>query len=65
LVDAPFPHVTAQASETKGLQKPTQVTVDKAMTVRRDKLGAAFDAADDATMLEVGHCLAVFLGIAR
>ena len=65
LVDAPLLRVTVQASETNGLQKPSQVMVDKAMTVRRDKLGAAFGAANDATMLEVGRCLAVFLGIAR
>ena len=65
LVDAPLLRVTVQASETNGLQKPSQVMVDKAMTVRRDKLGAAFGTANDATMLEVGRCLAVFLGIAR
>ena len=39
--------------------------VDKAMTMKRDKLGGAFGLASDAAMLEVGRCLAVFLGIAR
>ena len=65
LVDAPLLRVTIQPSETNGLQKPSQVMVDKAMTVKRDKLGQAFGSADDAAMLEVGRCLAVFLGIAR
>ena len=65
VVDAPLLRVTIQPSETNGLQKPSQVMVDKAMTVKRDKLGQAFGSADDAAMLEVGRCLAVFLGIAR
>ena len=30
-----------------------------------DKLGEVFGSASDAAMLEVGRCLAVFLGIAR
>jgi mRNA interferase MazF len=47
------------------MQKPSQVMVDKAMTVKRDKLGEAFGSAGDEVMLEVGRCLAVFLGIAR
>jgi mRNA interferase MazF len=41
------------------------VMVDKAMTVKRDKLGDTFGSASDEVMLEVGRCLAVFLGIAK
>lgn len=65
LVAAPLFRVTIQPTEGNGLQKPSQVMVDKAMTVKRDKLGAVFGSAGDAAMLEVGRCLAVFLGIAR
>ena len=65
LVDAPLLRVTIEPSDANGLQKPSQVMVDKAMTVKRDKLGAAFGAATDEAMLEIGRCLAVFLGIAR
>ena len=65
LVDAPLLRVSIQPSETNGLNKPSQVMVDKAMTVKRDKLGTTFGAASDAVMLEVGRCLAVFLGIAH
>jgi len=39
--------------------------VDKAMTVKRDKLGETFGTASDVVMLEVERCLAVFLGIAK
>ena len=65
LVDAPLFRVTVQPTPVNGLQKPSQVMVDKAMTVKRDKLGDVFGAASDSAMLEVGRCLAVFLGIAR
>ena len=39
--------------------------VDKAMTVRQDKLGAPFGVASDDLMVAVNRALAVFLGIAR
>lgn len=65
LVDAPLLRVTVQPDKTNNMQKPSQVMVDKAMTVKRDKLGEAFGSADDEVMLEVGRCMAVFLGIAR
>jgi mRNA interferase MazF len=65
LVEAPLFRVTVQPDTRNGMQKPSQVMVDKAMTVKRDKLGKAFGSASDEVMLEVGRSLAVFLGIAR
>ena len=65
LVDAPLLRVTVQPSDKNGLQKPSQVMIYKAMTLKRDKLGEAFGSASDDVMLEIGRCLAVFLGIAR
>ena len=65
LIDAPLFRITVQPDEANGLRKPSQIMVDKAMTVRRDKLGTPFGAASDEVMLEVSRCLAVFLGIAR
>ena len=63
LVDAPLLRVTVQPDESNGLQKPSQVMIDKAMTVKRDKLGDVFGTANDEAMLKVGRCLTVFLGI--
>ena len=63
LVDAPLLRVTVQPDERNGLQKPSQVMIDKVMTVKRDKLGPVFGSANDEAMLKVGRCLAVFLGI--
>ena len=64
LHDAPLLRVGIQPDTKNGLQKPSQIMIDKAMTVKRDKLGPAFGRASDAAMLEVGRCFAVFVGIA-
>ena len=54
-----------QPSAENGLQKASQVMVDKAMTVIREKLGPAFGRIDPDALVEVERCLAVFLGIAK
>jgi mRNA interferase MazF len=63
LVAAPLLRITLQPSADNGLLKPSQVMVDKALTVKRDKLGPAFGHIEADTMVEVERCLAVFLGI--
>lgn len=65
LVAAPLLRVAVQPSAGNGLRQPSQVMVDKAMTVKRDKAGPAFGQLDADTMVEVERCLAVFLGIAK
>ncbi len=65
LVAAPLLRVTVQPNVENGLQKPSQVMVDKAMTVMRDKVGPAFGRIDADALVEVERCLAVFLGIAK
>lgn len=65
LVAAPLLRVTVQPSAENGLQKPSQVMVDKAMTVKRDKVGPTFGHIDADALVEVERCLAVFLGIAK
>ncbi|MDR0238699.1 MAG: type II toxin-antitoxin system PemK/MazF family toxin [Deltaproteobacteria bacterium] len=65
LVAAPLLRITVQPNAENGLQKPSQVMVDKVMTVKRDKTGPAFGRIDADTMVEIERCLAVFLGIAK
>ncbi|WP_248885812.1 type II toxin-antitoxin system PemK/MazF family toxin [Acidithiobacillus acidisediminis] len=65
LVAAPLLRVTVQPNAENGLQRPSQVMVDKAMTVKRDKVGPAFGHIDGNTLVDVDRCLAVFLGIAK
>lgn len=65
LVAAPLLRVTVQSSTENGLQEPSQVMIDKAMTVRREKVGPTFGCIDADVLVEVERCLAVFLGIAK
>ncbi len=65
LVAAPLLRVTVQPTPESGLQKPSQVMVDKAMTMKRDKVGPAFGRIDADVLVEIERCLAVFLGIAK
>ena len=65
LVAAPLLRITIQPSVGNGLQQLSQVMVDKAMTVKRDKIGQAFGRIDVDVLVEVERCLAVFLGIAK
>lgn len=65
LLDAPLLRITVQPSAENALQKASQVMIDKAVTVRRDKLGQVIGRIDANALVEVERCLAVFLGIAR
>jgi len=65
LLDAPRLRVPLQPSAANGLQKPSQVMVDKAMTVKRERVGPAFGRIDPDALIEVERCLAIFLGIAK
>ncbi|MDZ4297717.1 MAG: type II toxin-antitoxin system PemK/MazF family toxin [Moraxellaceae bacterium] len=64
LVDAPLLRVTVQPNAENGLQKPSQVMIDKILTIRRDKMGPVFGRLDSTTLLEIERRLTVFLGIA-
>jgi mRNA interferase MazF len=65
LVNAPLFRVTVRPTVENGLRQISQIMVDKAMTVKRDKLGPGFGRIDADVMVEVERCLAVFLGIAK
>ena len=64
LRETPLFRVLVEPSEGNGLHKRSQVMVDKAQTVPREKVGAVFGHLDETTMLAVTRALAVFLGIA-
>jgi len=62
-VEAPLLRIDVTPSPKNGLQKPSQVMIDKIVTVKRDKIGKVFGVAGDALMLKVGRNLAVFPGV--
>ena len=64
LVDAPIVRLMVQPTAKNGLRKSSQIMIDKAMTVRRDKCGPPFGRLEDDMMTSVTRSLAVFLGIA-
>jgi mRNA interferase MazF len=65
LRETPLFRVTLEPGAANGLQKPSQVMVDKAVTMARERIGEPFGHLDAETMLTVERCLAVFLGIAK
>jgi mRNA interferase MazF len=64
LVDAPLIRTTIEPSPRNGLRKRSQVMIDKAMSVKRDKIGSTIGQLDSASLLAVTRLLAVFFGIA-
>ncbi|MFO8003914.1 type II toxin-antitoxin system PemK/MazF family toxin [Thioalkalivibrio sp.] len=64
LVDASLIRLAVEPKATNGVRKPSQVMVDKAMTVRRDRVGPPFGRLDDDAMVAVDRSLALFLGFA-
>lgn len=64
LVDAPLIRVPVSPNPGNGLHKPSQVMIDKAMAVKRERIGETFGRLDDETLLSVTRSLAVFLAIA-
>lgn len=63
-VDAPLMRITVEPSAENGLRKTSQIMVDKAMTVKRDKIGTVLGTLEPDKLVEVGRCLAVFIGLA-
>jgi mRNA interferase MazF len=64
LRDTPLFRVRITPDADNGLQNISEIMVDKATTIPREKIGVLIGVADYATMQEVNRCLAVFLGIA-
>lgn len=65
LREAPLFRFRLEPSIETGLRKPSQVMIDKAMTVARSKLGTPFGRIDPNLLAELDRLLAVFLGIAK
>ncbi len=65
LIATPLFRITIQPNTENGLQKPSQIMLDKIMTVKRDKIGPSFGQIDVDALVEIERCLAIFLGIAK
>ncbi len=64
LRNTPLFRVPITPDAANGLQKPSEIMVDKVTTIPREKIGPIIGVADYATMQAVNRCLALFSGIA-
>ncbi len=64
IIDAPLIRHTVEPTPTNGLEKTSQVMVDKTMTVRKERIGASFGRVDDDALLAITRSLAAFVGVA-
>ncbi|MHC6591636.1 type II toxin-antitoxin system PemK/MazF family toxin [Arthrobacter sp. C152] len=65
LTDAPLLRLTLEPGKLNGLDRASQIMVDKLTTVRRSNVGQRIGRIDSETMVAVEQSLAVFLGLAR
>jgi mRNA interferase MazF len=63
LREAPLLRIRLEPEATNGLQKTSEVMVDKAQSILRDKVGNVFGQLSEDEMLAVSRSLAVFLGV--
>ena len=64
IVDAPLVRLTIDPRRENGLSHVSQVMVDKAITLPRDKVGETMGRLDEVVMLRVTRALAMWLGMA-
>ncbi len=62
LVEAPLLRIAI--GRESGLERASQIQIDKAQTPRRERIGPVIGRADNATLAAVNRALAVFLGLA-
>ena len=64
LRQTPLFRVTVKPSVGNGLSRPSQVMVDKAHTIPREKIGKTFGRLEEDVIMAVNRALALFLGFA-
>lgn len=62
LVEAPLLRIGI--GPESGVERPSQIQIDKPQTPRRERIGAVIGRTDKATLRAVNRALAVFLGLA-
>ena len=64
LIAAPIFRLDIEPSPLNGLSKPSQVQIDKLMSIRIEKMGTVIGELNDAMMVRVNRALALWLGLA-
>ncbi|HZQ14748.1 MAG TPA: type II toxin-antitoxin system PemK/MazF family toxin [Pseudolabrys sp.] len=60
----PMVRITIEPDEQTQLNARSQIMIDKAITVPREKIGGKFGSVREADMLAVNRALALFFGLA-
>jgi mRNA interferase MazF len=63
LRETPLFRVRIAPDEANGLQKTSDIMVDKAQTVSRERIGEVIGRVPETVMVSVSRTLAVFLGV--
>lgn len=63
IVEAPLFRLLLEAKPENGLERPSQVMVDKIVALRRERIGKVIGTLDADTMLQVNRSLALVLGL--
>jgi mRNA interferase MazF len=63
LRDAPLMRFTVEPTSGNGLEKPSQVMVDKITTVAIGKIGKMIGQLEERQMVGLNQLMAVFLGV--
>ena len=62
-IDAPLFRIDLEPTPQNGLEKPSQIMVDKISAVKRERLRQVVGHLDDAAMVQVSRSLALWLGL--
>ena len=61
---APIFRLDIEPNEANGLTRPSQVQIDKIMSIRSQKIGSVIGELNDVMMVRVNRALALWLGLA-
>ncbi|MEN8180297.1 MAG: type II toxin-antitoxin system PemK/MazF family toxin [Pseudomonadota bacterium] len=64
LRETPLFRITLEPNTDNGLHKSSQIMVDKAQTISREKIGQVIGRLNDDDLVAVNRALVVFLGFA-
>ena len=64
LVQAPIFRLNVVPDVENGLNKESQIQIDKIMSVRKERLGSTLGQLDDMMLVRVNRALALWLGLA-
>lgn len=63
LKDTPLLRIQLEPNAENGLEKTSQIMIDKAVTLPREKIGPQIGRVDATTMRVTSRALAIFLGL--